>query len=37
MSFISGGSRWLHIGIRNLKGAQRRQMLFYEGGKYMKI
>lgn len=33
----SGGSRWLHIGIRNLKGAQRRQMLLYEGGKYMKI
>lgn len=33
----SGGSRWLHIGIRNLKGAQRRQMLLYEGGKYMKV
>lgn len=33
----SGGSRWLHIGIRNLKGAQRRKMLLYEGGKYMKV
>lgn len=33
----SGGSRWLHIGIRNLKGAQRRQMMLYEGGKYMKV
>ena len=32
-----GSSKWLHIGIRNLKGAQRRQMLLYEGGKYMKI
>lgn len=33
----SGGSRWLHIGIRNLKGKQRRQMLRYENEKYMKI
>ena len=32
-----GSSKWLHIGIRNLKGAQRRQMLLYEGGKYMRI
>ena len=32
-----GSSKWLHIGIRNLKGAQRRQTLLYEGGKYMKI
>lgn len=30
----SGGSRWLHIGIRNLKGKQRRQMMGYENGKY---
>lgn len=30
----SGGSRWLHIGIRNLEGQQRRQVLFYENGKY---
>lgn len=30
----SGGSRWLHLGIRNLNGEQRRQMLFYENGKY---
>ena len=29
--------RWLHIGIRNLKGKQRRQMLLYKDGKYMKI
>lgn len=29
-----GGSRWLHVGIRNLNGEQRRQMLFYENGKY---
>lgn len=33
----SGGSRWLHIGIRDLKGKQRRQMLLYKDGKYMKI
>lgn len=32
-----GSSKWLHIGIRNLKGAQRRQMLLYEGGRYVKI
>lgn len=32
----SGGSRWLHVGIRNLKGEQRRQMLLYENGKYYK-
>ena len=32
-----GSSKWLHIGIRNLKGAQRRQMRLCEGGKYMKI
>ena len=30
-------SRWLHIGIRNLRGEQRRQMLLYENGKYLKI
>lgn len=33
----SGGSRWLHIGIRNLKGERRRQMLRYENGRYVKI
>ena len=33
----SDGSRWLHIGIRNLKGKQRRQVMLYEDGKYMKI
>ena len=33
----SGGSCWLHIGIRNLRGEQRRQMLLYENGKYLKI
>ena len=33
----SGGSRWLHVGIRNLKGAQRRQMLRYENGRYFKL
>ena len=33
----SGGSRWLHVGIRNLTGEQRRQTLLYEGGKYLKI
>lgn len=33
----SGRSRWLHIGIRNLKGAQRRQMLRYERGRYVRI
>ena len=30
-------SRWLHIGIRNLKGKQRRQMLRCENGKYVRI
>lgn len=33
----SGGRRWLHIGIRNLKGEQRREMKLYENGKYTKI
>ena len=33
----SGGSRWLHIGIRNLKGRQRREMLRYENRSYVKI
>lgn len=32
-----GSSRWLHLGIRNQKGEQRRQMLLYKDGKYMKI
>ena len=30
----SGGSRWLHVGIRNLNGEQRRQVMRYENGKY---
>lgn len=29
--------RWLHIGIRNLKGKQRREMKLYKDGKYTKI
>ena len=33
----SGGSRWLHIGARNLKGMQRRQMMAYDDGKYTEI
>ena len=33
----SDDGRWLHIGIRNLKGKQRRQMLRYENGRYVKI
>ena len=33
----SGGSRWLHVGIRNLRGEQRRQILLYKDGKYSKI
>ena len=33
----SGGSRWLHVGIRNLKGEQRRQVKIYENGKYMTL
>lgn len=33
----SGVNRWLHVGIRNLKGGQRRQTLVYDNGKYMKI
>ena len=31
------GSRWLHVGIRNLKGAQRRQMKVYDNGKYINL
>lgn len=33
----SGGSRWLHLGVRNLKGEQRRQVMLYENGKYTEI
>lgn len=33
----SDGRRWLHIGIRNLKGEQRREMKLYKDGKYTKI
>lgn len=33
----SGERRWLHIGIRNLKGKQRRAMKLYKDGKYTKI
>lgn len=33
----SGGRRWLHLGIHNLKGAQRREMKLYKDGKYTKI
>lgn len=33
----SGGRRWLHLGIRNLKGAQRKEMKLYKDGKYTKI
>lgn len=33
----SGGSRWLHIGIRNLKGEQRRQVKVYDNGKYINL
>ena len=33
----SGGSRWLHVGIRNLKGEQRRQVKIYESGKYITL
>lgn len=31
----SGGSRWLHVGVRNLEGGQRRQTLVYDNGKYI--
>lgn len=33
----SGGSRWLHVGIRNLKGKQRRQVMIYDNGKYINL
>lgn len=33
----SGGSRWLHLGIRNLKGEQRRQVKVYDNGKYINL
>lgn len=28
-------SRWLHVGIRNLKGKQRREVKIYENGRYI--
>ena len=33
----SGGSSWLHLGIRNLKGKQRRQVKVYDNGKYINL
>lgn len=33
----SGSSHWLHIGIKNQKGLQRKQMMVYRNGKYKKI
>lgn len=33
----SGGSRWLHVGIRNLEGKQRKEMLLYDNGKYIRL
>lgn len=33
----SGGGRWLHVGIRNLKGEQRREVKIYENGKYITL
>ena len=33
----SGGTRWLHAGIRNLKGKQRRQVMIYDNGKYINL
>lgn len=33
----SGGTRWLHLGIRNLKGEQRRQVKVYDNGKYINL
>ena len=33
----SGGTRWLHLGIRSLGGLQRRQMMTFERGRYVKI
>ena len=33
----SGGRRWLHLGIRNLKGEQRKEMKLYKDGKDTKI
>ena len=29
-----GNSKWLHLGIRNLNGGQRKEMLLYKNGKY---
>lgn len=29
-----GNSKWLHLGIRNLNGGQRKEMLLYDNGKY---
>lgn len=33
----SSSSRWLHLGIRNQEGEQRRQMLMYKNGGYYQI
>lgn len=29
-----GNSKWLHLGIKNLNGGQRKEMLLYKNGKY---
>lgn len=34
---VSGKSKWVHIGVRNGKGKQRRQALYYDNGKYMLV
>ena len=37
MSLTKTIPRWLHIGIRNLKGEQRRQVKVYDNGKYINL
>ena len=34
---FSGNSQWVHIGIRNREGKQRKQYLMYKNGKYTTI
>lgn len=33
----SGNKHWLHIGYKNLKGQQRKEIKLYKNGKYQKI
>jgi putative chitinase len=34
---FSGSTEWVHIGLKNISGKQRKQYLMYKGGKYSTI